>query len=387
MGVRHCGTSDAVAHDITFEFCLSNPQLKKDPMTKSSARLDALLHALPGAGGCLAAGSILSTLRGRRLRGPPSIFVALGVGVGVFRYVNHRRGNKKSKTAAWVASIVLFKLCSDDHRFILLSYACVETLAQFYAAHRCLPWLAEQGVSMAIVSRLVYANLVHPEWMLPAHLHMMDHQSSLRRGRLEAIRANLHSNATTRCTSLHPARTCAAFAHATSLKLVRRSAEIFVPLHGLSLAYTLCVTHQSIDVGRAVVDCGRSMLFMTASYLLAYSTSCVLPQTQCDNKRMIFFTSLAPFLAQYIEPTRRRAAIVKAVACYSLITVLIQLKTRYIRLPRETWLKLGALVFASCMTYILQHPERQSRAFIEYVYGYKTAKERPTQTNPKARVA
>ncbi|CAK4662261.1 unnamed protein product [Aphanomyces euteiches] len=347
----------------------------------STGPVAALSHAVPGLCGCLAVGSLLSTVRGRRVQGPTSIFVALGVGCGLFRYINYRRGNRKSKLAAWVASVVVFRLCSDAHKHILLSYACVETIAQLYAQRR-LPWLAEQFGAMVITARLVYTNLVHPEWMLPTHLRMMDHQSSLSTSRLQKIRQNLQTSVVTRCESLHPSRTCGAFATATCLKLVRRSAEIFIPLHLLSIGYTTLVKKKSIDTTRSTIDFGHSLAFMTASYMLAYSTSCLLPQR--DNIAMIRLTSLTPFLAQYLEPSRRRTAILKAVACYSLISVFYQVKSWSIcrRITRRGFLQVASLVYASFMTYVLQHPEKQNRFLMEYLYGYKM--ETPVQPLPSS---
>ncbi|RHY30444.1 hypothetical protein DYB32_006150 [Aphanomyces invadans] len=177
---------------------------------------DALAHALPAACGCVAIGTVISSIRSRRVKGPPSLFVALGVGCGVFRYINRRRRKKKSKLAAWVASLVVFRLCSDQH-----------------------------------------------------------------------------------------------------------------------------------------------------NYMLAYSTSCLLPQK--NDLAMIKLTSLTPFLAQYLEPTSRRTSIIKAVACYSLVSVYIQLAAKHEWLSKQS--KVATVLFASCMTYVLQNPHRQSRWAMQCLYG------------------
>ncbi|ETV93855.1 hypothetical protein H310_12207 [Aphanomyces invadans] len=333
---------------------------------------DALAHALPAACGCVAIGTVISSIRSRRVKGPPSLFVALGVGCGVFRYINRRRRKKKSKLAAWVASLVVFRLCSDQHKYVLLSYACVETMAQLYStstlARKTPPtvrWLLEQCAAMAITARLIHTNLVHPDWMLPVHLSMMDHQSSLSTTRLQAVRQNLQTSAVTRCTSLHPGRSCIAFAGATCIKLLGRSAQIFVPLHGLTLLYSLATTRHVSSVQCAAVGLCRSLAFMTSSYMLAYSTSCLLPQK--NDLAMIKLTSLTPFLAQYLEPTSRRTSIIKAVACYSLVSVYIQLAAKHEWLSKQS--KVAAVLFASCMTYVLQNPHRQSRWAMQCLYG------------------
>ncbi|ETV73108.1 hypothetical protein H257_11932 [Aphanomyces astaci] len=339
---------------------------------------DALRHALQGTCGCLALGTVISSVRSRRLKPPPSVFVALGVGCGFFRYINgwRSKGDGKSKLAAWVASLVLFQLCSHQHKHVLLSYACVETIVQLYATSSLVQstlaptfrWLVEQCASMVVTARLVHTNLVHPEWMLPAHLAMMDHQSSLSPSRLDAIRQNLHTSATSRCASLHPNRTCATFAYATCRKLLKRSAHIFVPLHGLSLCLSVGM-NRPVSLRRTATSLARSLAFMTSSYMLAYSTFCLLPPH--NDLAMIRLTSLTPFLAQYLEPPPRRASIVKAVACYSLLSVYFQLSAKYLVVSKRTGTRLAAVLFATCMTYLLQHPERHSRWAMEYLYGPK----------------
>ncbi|RHY77450.1 hypothetical protein DYB30_014032 [Aphanomyces astaci] len=221
---------------------------------------DALRHALQGTCGCLALGTVISSVRSRRLKAPPSVFVALSVGCGFFRYINgwRSKGDGTSKLAAWVASLVLFQLCSHQHKHVLLSYACVETIVQLYATSSLVQstlaptfrWLVEQCASMVVTARLVHTNLVHPEWMLPAHLAMMDHQSSLSPSRLDAIRQNLHMSAT-------------------------------------------------------------------------------------------------------------------------LLSVYFQLSAKYLVVSKRTGTRLAAALFATCMTYLLQHPERHSRWAMEYLYGPK----------------
>ncbi|RHY03798.1 hypothetical protein DYB36_007527 [Aphanomyces astaci] len=259
--------------------------------------------------------TVISSVRSRRLKPPPSVFVALGVGCGFFRYINwwRSKGDGKSKLAAWVASLVLFQLCSHQHKHVLLSYACVETIVQLYATSSLVQstlaptfrWLVEQCASM---------------WSRP------------------------------------------------DSKLLQHSTHIFVPLHGLSLCLSVGM-NRPVSLRRTATSLARSLAFMTSSYMLAYSTSCLLPPH--NDLAMIRLTSLTPFLAQYLEPPPRRASIVKAVACYSLLSVYFQLSAKYLVVSKRTGTRLAAALFATCMTYLLQHPERHSRWAMEYLYGPK----------------
>ncbi|RQM29948.1 hypothetical protein B5M09_010447 [Aphanomyces astaci] len=127
--------------------------------------------------------------------------------------------------------------------------------------------------------------------------------------------------------------------------------------------------NRPVSLRRTATSLAQSLAFMTSSYMLAYSTSCLLPPH--NDLAMIRLTSLTPFLAQYLEPPPRRASIVKAVACNSLLSVYFQLSAKYLVVSKRTGTRLAAALFATCMTYLLQHPERHSRWAMEYLYGPK----------------
>ncbi|KAF0692001.1 Aste57867_16843 [Aphanomyces stellatus] len=337
----------------------------------------ALQHALPPTCGALAVGVAVASVRTRRLQRPAAIFVAIGVGSGVFRFVDHVRGSKNSKLAALLASLAFFRLCSDAHKHIVVSYAVVEAFLQFYLAHRCFPRFVEHAAGVAVTARLMYTFLFHPDWLLPSQLKMLDAQSALPPRHLALLRARLHTHDhASRCAWLHPSTpSCTQHAVDAAGRLALRSARIMAPLHAISLATTLA-SKKRVRVDAAALDFARSVLFLTGNYLLPYMASCALPQT--NHKLMMALAALTPSLAQCVEPPKRRASILKAVTCYSLISLFYEWKqARAMRhLSRRQCLAAAALVYAACMTYILQKPETQSRWVMDFLHGRRATKEK-----------
>ncbi|CAK4801730.1 unnamed protein product [Aphanomyces euteiches] len=335
--------------------------------------LNALKHAAPATCGSLLVGTALSSLRARQLKAPGDFFVAAGVGCGVFRILNYREepedGN--SKLAAALGSIVFFRLLTDGHKHIVLFYAVIEAALQYYAHHRVFPAIIEQAAGVAVTSRLMYTWVFHSDWLLPSHLCMLDAQSAMNRNHLALLRKNISlpsNNAVPRCEWLHPNSSCTDFAMHSVQAVCKRSIKVFVPLQGLSVAWTLA-TKKRIDVQKTLVDFTRSVAFLTGNYCFPYIASCLLPQA--NHQVMMSIASLTPFLAQYAEPPKRRMAILKAIAAYSLISVFYQVKSwmKGSNWSRARVVSVATILYAGCMTYLLQMPHKQSHAIIYFLYG------------------
>ncbi|RLO01792.1 hypothetical protein DYB28_014159 [Aphanomyces astaci] len=288
-------------------------------------------------------GALISRARSRQLKLSPAIVVAGGVGCGVFQFVyrlEHRR------LAAIMGSIAFFRLCSYNHKHIVLSYSAVEAISTYYLTHFTHQYWLEHATGVLVTSRLMYTFLFHSDWLLPSQLRMLGFQSGLSPAHRASLRANFHDASVTRSL---------------------RSVQIFVPLHLLSMLASLAgAKKQQRRPSLSKVASGllRSVMILTTNYLFPYMLSCQLPQTH--HKVMLGMAKLAPSLAQRFESGKRRQAILKAVACYSLITVVYQVK--HSAFQNEGRHKLLALwgrrqeyamwtiLYAGLMVYLLQRP-------------------------------
>ncbi|RLN88881.1 hypothetical protein DYB28_014731 [Aphanomyces astaci] len=339
--------------------------------------LDAIRHAGPTSCLTLLVGALISSARSRQLKLPPAFVVAAGVGCGVFRFV-HRLEHRR--LAAIMGSMAFFRLCSYNHKHIVLSYAAVEAISTYYLTHFTRQYWLEHVTGVLVTSRLMYTFLFHPDWLLPSQLRMLDFQSGLSAARRASLRANLHDATVTRCAMLHPhTSSCGAFAMQSAGRLALRSVQIFVPLHLLSMLASLAgPKKQQCRPSLSKVASGllRSVMFLTTNYLFPYMLSCQLPQTH--HKVMLGMATLAPSLAQRFESGKRRHTILKAVACYSLITVVYQVKHSAIQ--KEGRHKLLALwgrrqeyamwtvLYAGLMVYLLQRPmHTQNQWLVQYL--------------------
>ncbi|RHY77494.1 hypothetical protein DYB38_013712, partial [Aphanomyces astaci] len=271
-------------------------------------------RSLPVTCGTLLVGTILSSVRARRLTAPFSIFVALGVATGVFRVLNHVRRSGNSKLAAAAASVVFFRLCSASHRHVVLSYGILEVLLQTYWDHRCLPAPVEHLLALGTPMRVGYAYLVHAEWLPPSTVRTLDYQTNIPVAHLDRFRRNIHTNELTRCATMHPDRSCRQFAITSTLNLLCRSTQVFVPLQCLSLAASVFVARKQSSVQWPALanNVGRSVMFLTGANMAPLLLSCSLPQTR--HKLTALVASMLPYLMLQVEPRKRCASVLKAIA-------------------------------------------------------------------------
>ncbi|ETV93856.1 hypothetical protein H310_12208 [Aphanomyces invadans] len=340
--------------------------------------------------GTLAVGAFLSSIRARQLAGPSAIFVALGVGTGVFRLVNHIRGNGNSKLAAAVASITFFRLCTASHRQVVLSYGCLEVLLQAYWDHRCLPTLVEHAISLITTMRVAYAYLVHAEWLPPSTLKTFDYQTNIPVAHLEQFRRNIHTNELSRCATMHPDHSCRQFAVTGTLNLLSRSAQVFVPLQSLSLAAGIA-TKKVIEWPKVIKGVARSMMFLTGANMAPLMLSCLVPNA--PHKWVALLASMLPYAVLQVEPPKRRASVLKAISCWALISLHLQAKSSrwwrrlYMATPAKhvPWSWVATAAYAACMTQILKRPHIQSHLAMQYLYGKPMTKSRnstDSRSNP-----
>ncbi|KAF0692000.1 Aste57867_16842 [Aphanomyces stellatus] len=344
----------------------------------------ALAHAVPAAAGAMAIGTLLSSIRARRLKSPSTLFVALGTGAGLFRFINHLRENGNSKLAAYLASLAFYGLCADNHRLIVFSYASIEALLQVYDDHRFLPTLLEHVAAFAATVRVGYTYLMHADWLPPSTVKLFDYQANIPSEHLVAFRRNLHVPSQSRCHTLHPEQSCRAFLTAGTLGLVQRSVQVFLPLQGLSvLANVLLKPHATVHWPKIVDQFARSIAFLTVAYMAPLSCSCAMPHF--PHKPVALFAATIPYIALLVEPPKRRASVLKAIAAWALVTVLGQVKAIVAQhgvRRGARWRAMGALVYAMCMTRILQHPERQNPLAMQYLYGRSMKRRKPSTTSP-----
>ncbi|KAH9149372.1 hypothetical protein AeRB84_007548 [Aphanomyces euteiches] len=328
----------------------------------------AVRHAIVPVCCTLAVGTLLSSARARQVKLPPTLFIALSAGCGVFRFVNHFRGNGNSKLAAWLASMAFFRLCADPHRHIVLAYGCVEVVGEYYAKRPFLSYLGEQTVVLASVIRLIYTFMTNPEWLPPSSRKLLDYQANIPISQMEIFRQNFHSGATTRCVAIHPNETCGSFAISRSVGLVERGVQIFVPLHTLSLVATM-VARKTVHLDKAMDNLVRSIGFLFFAYSGPFFCSCMLPQK--DHKVCLFIASATTYPALFVEPSKRRQSLQKAIMCWSLVSLVLQVKTWKLgqRLKGFPWSWLGAAAYAAFMVKILAHPESHNQWVMRYLYG------------------
>ncbi|RHX98731.1 hypothetical protein DYB36_014196 [Aphanomyces astaci] len=337
--------------------------------------LDAIHHAAPTSCLTLLVGTLISSARSRQLKLPPAIVVAAGVGCGVFRFL-HRLEHRR--LAAIMGSMAFFRLCSYNHKHIVLSYAAVEAISTYYLTHFTRQYWLEKATGVLVTSRLMYTFLFHSDWLLPSQLRMLDFQSGLSPARRASLRANLHDTTVTRCAMLHPhTSSCGAFAMQSAGRLSLRSVQIFVPLHLLSMLASLAgPKKRRPNLSKVASGLLRSVMFLTTNYLFPYMLSCQLPQTH--HKVMLGMATLAPSLAQRFESGKRRHTILKAVACYSLITVVYQVKHSAIQKEgrhkllalwgRRQEYAMWTILYAGLMVYLLQRPMRtQNQWLVQYL--------------------
>ncbi|RHY03799.1 hypothetical protein DYB36_007526 [Aphanomyces astaci] len=284
----------------------------------------AVTRSLPVTCGTLLVGAILSSVRARRLTAPSSTFVALGVATGVFRVLNHVRRSGNSKLAAAAASVVFFQLCSASHRQVVLSYGILEVLLQMYWDHRCLPAPVEHLLALGATMRVGYAYLVHADWLPPSTVRTLDYQINIPVAHLDRFRRIIHTNELTRCATMHPDRSCRQFAITGTLNLLCRSTQVFVPLQCLSLAASVFVARKQTSVQWPALanNVGRSVVFLTGANMAPLLLSCSLPQTR--HKLTALVASTLPYLMLQVEPRKRRASVLKAIACWTLVSLQLQ---------------------------------------------------------------
>ncbi|KAG9409683.1 hypothetical protein AC1031_019948 [Aphanomyces cochlioides] len=325
-----------------------------------------LSDALTPAGGTLAAGFLLSSVRARRLKTPSPVFVALSAGCGVFRFLNHQKRN--SKLAAVVASVVFYRLCSKTHRQLVLAYGYIEVVLQFYWDHRFLPAIAEDLVALLTTMRAGYAYLVHADWFPPSTLKMLDFQASIPRADLIKFRSILHTCELTRCEAMHPGQACAPFLVKGTANILRRSVDIFVPLQAISIV-TALISKKTVAWTKVVDQFARSAIFLTVSYMAPIASSCVFPQR--SHKLVALFASTIPYAALYIEPDKRRTSLLRALACWSLLTFMSQIQEWKVwkRVSHLPWTWIATTTYAACMARILERPETQNQLMTRYLYG------------------
>ncbi|EQC41566.1 hypothetical protein SDRG_01527 [Saprolegnia diclina VS20] len=334
----------------------------------------SVASAARGAATCVALGTAVASLRARRPSPPSALFSALAAGCGIFRLFQA----PSPRVAAGLAAVAFFRLISDAHKHIVLSYALVESALQVYALCPASA-LVEHATSVAVTSRLMYIYLFRCEWILPSQLKMLDYQSCLPPEILSATRHEIRTGHGSRCDSFHPNKSCAAFLRDESAKHLVSGAKIFLPIH---LASALLAWKQRpLDVRKHVVDYVRSILFLSGNYVFPYLFSCLVPIA--NHRIAIALATLTPYLAQYFEPAKRRLTIRKAVASYSLITVFYQLKEYNIcgQLKRSHVLSAATVLYAACMVWLLEHPEKQNRWLMYGLYGRDVRPPKPPKTN------
>ncbi|RQM30849.1 hypothetical protein B5M09_013201 [Aphanomyces astaci] len=344
--------------------------------------LDVIRHAGPTSCLTLLVGALISSAQSSQLKLPPAIVVAGGVGCGVFRFVyrlEHRR------LAAIMGSMAFFRLCSYNHKHIVLSYSAVEAISTYYLTHFTHQYWLEHATGILVTSRLMYTFLFHSDWLFPSQLRMLDFQSGLSPAR----RASLHDTTVTRCAMLHPhTSSCGAFAMQSAGRLALRSVQIFVPLHLLSMLASLAgPKKRRPNLSTVASDLLRSVMFFTTNYLFPYMLSCQLPQTH--HKVMLGMATLAPSLAQRFESGKRRQAILKAVACYSLITVVYQVKHSAIQKEgrdkllalwgRRQEYAMWTILYAGLIVYLLQRPMRTQNQWLVQYLGLTPVQGKPSQ--------
>ncbi|OQR83010.1 hypothetical protein ACHHYP_15216 [Achlya hypogyna] len=336
-------------------------------MTEASPRPTAVVAGVQGAVGALALGTLLASVRARNPAPPSALFVALAAGCGLFRSLQPTA----PRLAAGVASVAFFRLITDAHKHIVLSYALVESALALYALGPASA-LVEHATSIAVTSRLMYIYLFRCEWILPSQLKMLDYQSCLPAAVLAATRHEIRTGTGSRCACFHPDKSCGTFLRDESAKHFASGAKIFFPIH---LVGAFMAWHkQALDVPKQLADYVRSILFLSGNYIFPYMFSCLVPIA--DHHIAITLASLTPYLAQFFEPPKRRFTIRKAVASYSLITVFYQLKEYGLlsRLSRAQVVSAATLVYATCMVGLLERPERQNRWLMRGLYGYDVRK-------------
>ncbi|KDO34683.1 hypothetical protein SPRG_00747 [Saprolegnia parasitica CBS 223.65] len=334
----------------------------------------SVASAAHGAATCVALGSVVASLRARRPAPPSPLFSALAAGCGIFRLLQAR----SPRVAAGLAAVAFFRLISDAHKHIVLSYALIESALQVYALCPASA-LLEHATSVAVTSRLMYIYLFRCEWILPSQLKMLDYQSCLPAEILAATRREIRTGRGSRCACFHPNKSCAAFLRDESAKHLVSGAKIFLPIHVVSAL--LAWKARPIDVRKHLVDYMRSILFLSGNYVFPYTFSCLVPIA--NHRVAISLATLTPFLAQYFEPAKRRFTIRKAVASYSLITVFYQLKELGVcrKLTRSHVLSAATCLYAACMVWLLEHPEKQNRWLMYGLYGRDVRLPKPPQAD------
>ncbi|OQS04986.1 hypothetical protein THRCLA_02831 [Thraustotheca clavata] len=325
--------------------------------------MEATVAGIKGTASCLALGIAIATIRSRQLKPPSELFSALAACCGLFRTLEPT----SKRTAACLSSIALFRLLNDKHKHIVLSYALVELALQVY--ERCpQSKVLEHATSIAIASRFIYAYLLRWEWVLPSQLKIVDKQACLSPEILAAARAELRYGNGSRCHAFHPNKSCAKFLRDECFNHVQSGAKIFLPIHAIAAFFAW--KNQRLDMSKQVVDYVKSIFCLLGSFVFPLVGSCMIPLQ--NHEQAIFLASLTPNIAQLIEPPKRRLTIRKAIASYSLITVFYQLKEYkcFSTITRHQVITLATIIYATCMVYLLEHPERQNRWLMYALYGH-----------------
>ncbi|OQR88936.1 hypothetical protein THRCLA_10016 [Thraustotheca clavata] len=325
--------------------------------------IESAVAGAKGAGSCLALGIAIASVRKRQLRPPSELFTALATGCGIFRTLEPT----SKRTAACLASIAFFRLITDSHKHIVLSYALVELALQVYELFP--PSKAvEHATSIAVTGRLMHTFMVNWEWILPSQLKMLDNQSCISPDILATTRAVFRSDMGSRCEAFHPNQSCGAFLRDKILAHIKNGAKIFFPIH--LVAVLLAWKNNRLNLSKQGLDYVRSIFFLLGNYVFPYTFSCMVPIK--SHRLTVLLGSITPYFAQLIEPPKRRFTIRKAVASYSLVTVFYQLK-EYIcfsKFSRQQVVSMATVMYATCMIYLLEHPERQNRWLMYGLYGY-----------------
>ncbi|RHY99182.1 hypothetical protein DYB31_014855 [Aphanomyces astaci] len=247
-----------------------------------------------------------------------------------------------------------------------------------YWDHRCLPAPVEHLLALGTMMRVGYAYLVHAEWLPPSMVRTLDYQTNIPVAHLDRFRRNIHTNELTRCATMHPDRSCRQFAITGTLNLLCRSTQVFVPLQCLSLAGSVFVARKQTSVQWTALtnNVGRSVMFLTWANMAPLLLSCSLPQTR--HKLTALVASMLPYLMLQVEPRKRRASVLKAIACWTLVSLQLQATSsrvwrRYVTklslAKRMPWTWVATAVYGACMTHILNRPHLQSHLAMQYLFG------------------